>query len=152
MLSLLEDISIDFLSHFILSLIDVYKDTTTCDKLIFPSVITQILHHFSVSFPVSPHFSMMGAIDAATVRQSEAQLRLRRPQTQTTAPLASTAPSTSTPLSFTSGATFEAIMTQLVRMDAHLNTFSDELCLVNTRVGRITRRQADTACAHGCSP
>ena len=69
-----------------------------------------------------------------------------------TAPLASTAPSTSAPSSFTSGATFEAIMTQLVRMDAHLNTFSDELCLVNTRVGRITRRQADTACAHGCSP
>ena len=40
LLSLLEDISIDFPSHFILSLIDVYKDTTTHDKLIFPSAIS----------------------------------------------------------------------------------------------------------------
>ena len=79
LLSLLEDISIDFPSHFILSLIDVYRDMATCDKLIFLSVITQILHHFSVSFLVSPHFSMIGAIDAATVRRSEAQLRPRQP-------------------------------------------------------------------------
>ena len=79
LLSLLEDISIDFSSHFILSLIDVYRDMATCDKLIFPSVITQILHHFSISFLVSPHFSMIGAIDAATVRRSEAQLRPRQP-------------------------------------------------------------------------
>ena len=27
-------------------------------------------------------------------------------------------------------------------MDAHLDTLSDELCQVNTRVGRIVRRQA----------
>ena len=33
-------------------------------------------------------------------------------------------------------------MAQLVRMDAHLDTLSDELCQVNTRVGRIARRQA----------
>ena len=37
LLSLLEDISIDFPSHFILSLIDVYRDMATRDKLIFPS-------------------------------------------------------------------------------------------------------------------
>ena len=49
LLSLLKDLSINFPSHFILSLIDVYKDTVTCDKLIFPSAITQILRHFSVS-------------------------------------------------------------------------------------------------------
>ena len=35
LLSLLEDISIDFPSHFILSLIDVYRDTSTRDKLFF---------------------------------------------------------------------------------------------------------------------
>ena len=36
-LSLLEGLTtIDFPSHFILSLIDVYKDTMTSDKLIFP--------------------------------------------------------------------------------------------------------------------
>ena len=28
-------------------------------------------------------------------------------------------------------------------MDAHLDTLSDELCQVNTRVGRIARRQAE---------
>ena len=72
LLSLLEDISIDFPSHFILSLIDVYRDTATRDKLIFPSAITWTLHHFFVSFMVSPHFSMMGAIDTATVRRSTA--------------------------------------------------------------------------------
>ena len=79
LLSLLRDISIDFPSHFILSLIDIYKDMATRDKLIFPSAITRILHHFSVSFPESPHFMIISAIDAATVRQSEAQLRLRQP-------------------------------------------------------------------------
>ena len=36
----------------------------------------------------------------------------------------------------------EAIMAQLQCMDAHLNTFSDELCQVTTRVGCIARRQA----------
>ena len=66
-LSLLKDIFIDFPSHFILSLIDVYRDTTTCDKLIFPSAITRILRHFSVSYLESTHFSVMCAIDATTV-------------------------------------------------------------------------------------
>ena len=33
-------------------------------------------------------------------------------------------------------------MAQLLRMDARLNTLSDELCQVNTRDGRIARRQA----------
>ena len=46
LLSLLEGIFIDFPSHFILSLIDVYRDTATHDKLIFPSIITRLLCHF----------------------------------------------------------------------------------------------------------
>ena len=33
-------------------------------------------------------------------------------------------------------------MAQLVCMDAHLDTLSDELCQVNTHVGRIAQRQA----------
>ena len=33
-------------------------------------------------------------------------------------------------------------MVQLVRMDARLDTLSNELCQVNTRVSRIARRQA----------
>ena len=110
LLSLLEDISIDFPSHFFLSLIDVYRDMVTRDMLIFPLAITRILHHFSVSFPTSPHFSVMGAIDRATARQSKAQLRPRRPRTETLAPPASTAPSTSAPLSSVGGVTLEAIM------------------------------------------
>ena len=32
-------------------------------------------------------------------------------------------------------------MAQFVRMDAHLDTLSDELCQVNTCVGGITQRQ-----------
>ena len=51
LLSLLEDISIDFPSHFFLSLIDDFRDTATRGRLIFPLAITRILRHFSVSFP-----------------------------------------------------------------------------------------------------
>ena len=76
-LSLLEHLTIDFPSHFILSILDVYKDTTTYDKLIFPSAITWILCHFSVLFPYFDHFSAMGAVDYATVKRSEAQFRSR---------------------------------------------------------------------------
>ena len=68
-----------FPPHFIISLIDVHRDMTTYDKLSFPSAIMQILRHFSVSYPKSPHFFVIGAIDAATVRWSAAQLRPRQP-------------------------------------------------------------------------
>ena len=77
LLSLLEDISIYFPSHFILSFIDVHRDTVTRDKLIFPSAIMRLLRHFFVTFPESPHFTVMSAIDTATVRQNEAQFRSR---------------------------------------------------------------------------
>ena len=65
--SFLEGLTIDFPFHFILSLIDVYRDSTTHDKFIFPSAIMWILCHFSVSNPKSTHFSLMCAIDIATV-------------------------------------------------------------------------------------
>ena len=142
LLSLLEDISIDFPSHFILSLIDVYRDTTTRDQLIFPSTITRLLHKFSISFLESPHFPVMSAIDAATIQRSEAQLRPKRPRTETTTLPSSTAPSTFAPSSSAGGVTVEAIMAQLVRMDTFLDTLGDELCQVNTCVGRTTRQQA----------
>jgi len=70
LLPLLEDISIDFPSHFILSLIDVYRDMVTRDKFIFSSAIMRLLWDFSVSFLKSPHFTVMSAIDAATVQRS----------------------------------------------------------------------------------
>ena len=70
-LSLLEHFTIDFSSHFILSNIDVFRDTATRDKLIFPSTIMQILCHFSIPFPYSDHFFVMCAKDATTVKHNE---------------------------------------------------------------------------------
>ena len=95
LLFLLEHRTIDFPFHFILSIIDVHLDSASRDKLIFPSAITRILRHFSVSFPSFDHFSIMCAIDYATVKRSEAQFRLR--QTDSAAPSSRFAPSRSTP-------------------------------------------------------
>ena len=61
---------------------------------------------------------------------------------ETTDLAASTVPSTFAPSSSTGGVTLKAIIVQLQRMDARLDTLSDELCQVNTHVGRIARRQA----------
>ena len=60
LLSLLEHLTIDFPSHFILSLIDVFQDSASRDKLIFPSAITRILRHFFVPFPASNPFATAG--------------------------------------------------------------------------------------------
>ena len=43
LLSLMKDLTIDFPSYFITSIIDVYQDTATRDKLIFPSAVMWIL-------------------------------------------------------------------------------------------------------------
>ena len=93
LLSFLEHLTIDFPSHFILSIIDVHLDLASRNKLIFPSAITRILRHFSVPFPLSDHFTFMCAIDAAIVKRSEAQFRSR--QLDSTAPPSYLAPSTS---------------------------------------------------------
>ena len=142
LLSLLEDLTIDFPSHFIISFIDVYQDMATRDKLNFPSAITRILHHFSILIPDSPYYTIMGAINIAFVRWSKAQLRSKRPRIKSTDPAASAIPSTFTPSSSDGRVTLEAIMAQLQGMDACLNTLTDELCQVNTHVGRIAWRQA----------
>ena len=76
LLSFLEHLTINFPSHFILSIIDIHLDLASCDKLIFPSAITRILRHFSVPFPSFDHFTVMCAIDYAIVKRSEAQFRL----------------------------------------------------------------------------
>ena len=140
---LLEHLTIDFPSHFILSIIDVHLDLASRDKLIFPSSITRILHHFSIPFPSSDHFTIMCAIDYATVKRSKAQFRSR--QTNSAAPSSRSAPSRSTP-SATAPSSGDVslgdVMTQLQRMDARLDTLSTELYQVNVRVGRIARRQA----------
>ena len=79
----------------------------------------------------------MCAIEATIIRWSEAQLQPKRPQIETATPPASSTPSTSAPSSSVGGVTLEAIMAQLMRMDARLDTLSDELCQVNTRVSCI---------------
>ena len=90
----------------------------------------------------------MGAIIASFVQQSEAQLRLEWPQTETDDPAASIFPpsfsasSISTPSSSAAGVTLKAIMAQLQRMDARLDHLTDEMCQMNTHAGRIARRQA----------
>ena len=68
LLFLLKHLIIDFPSHFIFSLIDVYRNTATRDKLILPSAIIRILRHFSVPLLVFDHFHVMCAIDTATVK------------------------------------------------------------------------------------
>ena len=141
LLSFLEGLSIDFSSHFILSFIDVYKDITTRDKLIFPSAIIRLLRHFFVSYSESTHLSFMCAINATTIRQSETQLRPKQPQTETTTPPTSSASSTSIPSSSEGGVTLEAVIAQLEHMDARLDTLTIELYQVNTHVGHIARRQ-----------
>ena len=128
-LSLIEHITIDFPSHFILSIIDVHLDSASRDKLIFPSTIMRILRHFSVPFPSSDHFSIMCVIDYATVKRSEAQFRSR--QTDSATPSSRSAPSRSTasasaPSSF-DDVSLGDVMVQLQRMDARLDTLSTEL-------------------------
>ena len=54
LLSLMEDLSIDFPSHMIESMINCYRDTATRDKLIFPSAITRA-HHYSFLFSFLCH-------------------------------------------------------------------------------------------------
>ena len=107
-LSLLGHLTIDFPSYFILSIIDVYRDTVTRDKLIFPSAITWILCHFFIPFPSSDHFSVMCATNYTTIKWSEVQFRSR--WSGTTAPPTPSTPSTSAPSTSAGGVTLDAIM------------------------------------------
>ena len=66
LLSFIEDLTIDFPSHFILFLIDVYTDMLIHDKLIFPLSITRIIRHSSIPYPESSHFTVMGAISVVS--------------------------------------------------------------------------------------
>ena len=147
LLSLLEHLTINFPSHFILSLIDLFQDSASRDKLIFPSAITRILCPFSVPFPASDPFTFMCAIDATAVKCSKAQFRSQQqdstPPDQPT-PSHSAQP-TSAPSSSSNDVSLGDIMAQLQRMDARLDKLSTELYQVNIRVGCIARRQATIA-------
>ena len=139
LLSLLEHLTIYFPSHFIFSIINVYRDTAIRNKLIFPLAITRILCHFSIPFPSSNHFFVMCAIDYVIVKRSEAQFRSRWSGMAAPTP---SAPSTSAPFTLIGGVTLDAIMAQFQCMDASLDTLSTELYQVNTRISCIARRQA----------
>ena len=78
LLSFMEGLSIDYPSHMIKSIIDYYHDTTTCDKLIFPSAIMRILTHKCITILPSPYFYVMGAISNESIRRSVAQLDIKR--------------------------------------------------------------------------
>ena len=113
LLSLLKDLFVDFLSHFITSILNVYHDMATRDKLIFPS---------RGSFATSPSSFLTLLISPLWVpsasvlfNRTRPSFQLKRPWTKTTdhadlaAPSSST-PSTSAPSSSVAGVTLEAIM------------------------------------------
>ena len=116
LLSLIEGLFIEFPSHFIASIIDVYIDIATRDKLIFPSAIMRILMHFSILIPLSSLFTIMGAISVGSIRRSEAQLQSKWPHVEMIDPIASAVPPSfastySAPSSFVAtGVTLKAIM------------------------------------------
>ena len=129
LLSLLEHFTIDFPSHFIVSLIDVFQDSASCDKLIFPFAITGILCHFSIPSPTFDPFTYMCAIGTAIVKCSEAQFRLRQ---QDSTPPSHLTPSrsaqhTSAPSFSLSNVSLGDIMAQLQCMDTRLDTLFTEL-------------------------
>ena len=84
LLSLLEGLTMNFPSHFILSLslIDVYRDTATRDKLIFPSAIMWIIRHLSIPYLESSHFTVMGAISTASVHHDTLTTKLHQVNTR----------------------------------------------------------------------
>ena len=108
-----------------MSIIDVHLDLAFRDKLIFHSTITRILRHFFVPFPLFDHFTFMCAINATTVKRSEAQFRSRR--SDSAAPPSHSTPSHSAPSTSASSSTMGDltlgdVMAQLQRMDARLDT------------------------------
>ena len=82
--SLLENLSIDFPSHMIVSMIDIYWDTTTHDQVIFPSAITRIPTHLHISIPSSPLFYSISAISKESTWRSDAQLVTKWPRVEPT--------------------------------------------------------------------
>ena len=140
------------------SIIDCYRDTATCDKLIFPSTITHILTHLHDTIPSSPLFYVMGAIIKESIQRSAAQLAMKRPcvepsdvaLTNTAAPTNPAAPSSQSTSSSTPSSSFRAlvsladIMEQLQHMRADfgscLDHLSDEMCQMNIKISCIACR------------
>ena len=107
------------------------------------SSLSSIFLFLFVPFPSSDHFTVMCAIDYATVKHSEAQFWSQ--QSDSAAPSSRSAPSRSTPSASAPSSgdvSLEDVMAQLQRMDARLDTLSTKLYQVNVRVGRIALWQA----------
>ena len=108
LLSHMEDLSIDFPSHMIESIIDIYWDIATCDKLIFLSTITCILSHVHVTFPLSTPFYARGAISKKSIWKSDAHLAAKQPYMEFTsmdaAPTSRPSSSSAPPSSYSSRA------------------------------------------------
>ena len=134
------------------SIIDCYRDTATCDKLIFPSTITHILTHLHDTIPSSPLFYVMGAISKESIQRSAAQLAMKRPcvEPSDVAPTNTAAPSSQSSSSSTPSSSFRAlvsladIMEQLQHMRAdfgsRLDHLSDEMCQMNIKISCIACR------------
>ena len=161
LLSLLENFSIDFPSHMIVSMIDIYRDIATHDKRIFPSTITCILTHLHITIPSSPLFYSEGAISKESIWKSDVQLVAKRPHVEPTlaqqeeaafrvardaAYAFRPASSSTSSSSFGVEASLVAILNQLQHMRADfgccLDHLSDEKCQIYTKIGRITQRQS----------
>ena len=69
----------DFPSHMIVFMIDIYQDIVARDKLIFPSAITCILTHMHIPIHSAPLFSIMDAISWESMQRSTAQLAAKWP-------------------------------------------------------------------------
>ena len=149
LLSLMEDLSVDFPSHMIKSMIDIYRDITR-DKFIFPSTITCILAHVHVTISFSTPFYAMGAISKESIQKSDAQLAAKWPRVESTltnvAPTSKPSSSFAPPSSFGAGFSLATIMDQLqlmhVEFGSRLDHLPDEMCQMNTRISRIVRRQS----------
>ena len=150
----MEGLSIDFPSN-------CYRNTVTCDNLIFPSAITCILTLMHVTIPPSPHFYVMGAISKESIRRSATQLTTKQPHVEPldAAPVDPIAPSSRPSSSFAPSSSSQAIisfadiMEKLQHMRADfgscLDHLSDEMCQMNTKINRIARRQS---CLGGFAP
>ena len=93
----------------------------------------QILQHFYILIPLSPFFTIIGAISPGSIRRSEVQFRPKQPRVEMTDPATSTVPSSSAPSSSAvGGVTLEAIMEQFQWMHADfggcLDYLIDEMC------------------------
>ena len=102
-----------------------------------------------VTIPLSTPFNAMGAISKASIWRSDAQLAAKWPHvksTSTDAVSASRLSSSFAPPSSGVEASLATIMDQLLLMRANfgscLDHLFDEMCQMNTKIGRIARHQS----------